>query len=204
MLGIHDRCTSALSSEIGQTVASVGSFEEARESLLRRGIDLGVKTVSRLAYQYAQRARLMQQVDSVAYDADTTGRKIVVSTDGGRVRIRTNKPGPKTQKGRNRYSTEWREPKVLIIYAANEDGRRDSTFVPLIDGVIKGPDVLFGLMQHYLEKLNIVAADKVLFVADGAKWIWERAKNLLESLGLKPGHYYELLDFYHAYHANCI
>ena len=198
LLGIYDRCTPAFSSEIGQTVASAGSFEEARCCLSRRGIVLDVKTIRNIAYQYTQRVRTIQQADGVTYDADVAGRKVVISTDGGRVRIRANKRGPKTKKGRNRYSTEWKEPKILIIYIVNESGHRDKTFAPFIDGVIKGPAILFGMMQHYLEKLNIASADKVLFVADGAKWIWERAKKLMKSLGLKPGQYYELLDFYHA------
>lgn len=41
-------------------------------------------------------------------------------------------------------------------------------------------------------------ADKILFVADGAKWIWERTQPLMISLGLKAEQFYELLDFYHA------
>ena len=49
------------------------------------------------------------------------GRRVVISTDGGRIRIRKNKRGPKTKKGSNRYSTDWREPKLLIIYVVNND-----------------------------------------------------------------------------------
>jgi len=41
-------------------------------------------------------------------------------------------------------------------------------------------------------------ADKVLFVADGATWIWNRTQALANKLGLKPEQYYEALDFYHA------
>ena len=46
--------------------------------------------------------------------------------------------------------------------------------------------------------MNIVLADKVLFVADGAHWIWDRAIKLLKSLGLKTHQILQLLDFYHA------
>ena len=56
------------------------------------------------------------------------GRRVVVSTDGGRIRIRTTKRGPKTAKGRNRYRTDWREPKLLIIYVVDEKGQMDREF----------------------------------------------------------------------------
>ena len=74
-----------------------------------------------------------------------------------------------------------------------EDGRMERTF---IDGTLKGPDAVFSMIQFYLEKLGISGADKILFVADGARWIWNRVEQLMLSLGIKK--WYELLDFYHA------
>ena len=41
-----------------------------------------------------------------------TGKRVVVSLDGGRVRVRRKKRGPKTKKGRNRFQTDWKEPKL--------------------------------------------------------------------------------------------
>jgi hypothetical protein len=86
----------------------------------------------------------------------------------------------------------------LIIYVTNEEGRREVTFAPFIDGIMRGPDALFGLLRHYLSRIGIAEADKILFVADGAKWIWDRVPDLMKCLGLKFGQFYELLDFYHA------
>ena len=43
-----------------------------------------------------------------------------------------------------------------------------------------------------------LAADQVLFVADGARWIGDRVKPLLAALGLKASQHFELIDFYHA------
>ena len=71
-------------------------------------------------------------------------------TAGGRIRIRQSKRGPKTKKGRNRYSTQWREPKVLIIYVVNEEGRMERKFCPFINGTMKGPDAVFGMLRFYL------------------------------------------------------
>jgi len=121
-----------------------------------------------------------------------------VSTDGGRIRIRENKRGPKTKKGRTRYKGAWREPKLLLIYVVNEEGKMEKSFAPIIDGMIKGPDALFELLYSYLNKLDIKQVDTVLFISDGAKWIWNRVSQLAESVGLASNQVRELIDFYHA------
>ena len=46
--------------------------------------------------------------------------------------------------------------------------------------------------------MGVEKADHILFVADGAKWIWNRIPGLVKALGLCAGQMYELLDFYHA------
>ncbi len=75
---------------------------------------------------------------------------------------------------------------------------KEKTFTPFIDGTLKGPNTVFVLIRHYLSKLDISKADKILSVADGARWIWTRVPALTASLGLRPSQCYELIDFYHA------
>jgi len=53
-------------------------------------------------------------------------------------------------------------------------------------------------MEFYLRELKITTADKILFVADGARWIWNRVGALLRRLEVKPEQINELVDFYHA------
>jgi hypothetical protein len=57
---------------------------------------------------------------------------------------------------------------------------------------------LFDLLQGYLRGLAIEQADQVLFVADGAHWIWNRVPGLIKTLGLNPKQVHEVIDFYHA------
>lgn len=118
----------------------------------------------------------------------------MISIDGGRIRIRKNKKGPKTKKGRHRFHTDWREPKLFIIYVINAEGRMERAFNPLIDASLN----IFALLGFYLSKMNIHQASSVAFIADGALWIWERALALLSSLGLKSEQIHFVLDFYHA------
>ena len=64
------------------------------------------------------------------------GRRVVISSDGGRLRLRETKRGPQTKKGRRRYTGAWREPKVLIVYVVDAEGKRDASFAPVIDATL--------------------------------------------------------------------
>ena len=75
----------------------------------------------------------------------------------------------------------------------------DREFLAVIDGTLGGPDAIFKLMEFYLRELKITTADKILFVADGARWIWNRVGVLLRRLGVKPDQVNELVYVYHAF-----
>ena len=198
LLGIRDRCTPGLVSEVSQLTAILGSLDEARAVLFDRGVVLNVKTVRAISYGYAERARRRQQLGEMEFEQTVAGRRVVISCDGGRVRLREPKRGRKTAKGRTRYRGAWREPKLIIVYVVDEAGRLEKQFAPLIDGLLKQPDAVFKLLRSYLSGLGIKQADQVLFVADGATWIWNRVAKLFAALGLSSKQCYELVDFYHA------
>jgi hypothetical protein len=166
--------------------------------LANRGVALDIKTIRLIAYRYAARARLVQQVERTTFADTVARRRVVISSDGGRLRLRETKRGPKTKKGGRRYTGAWREPKVLLVYVVNEEGKRDARFVPVMDATLKGPDAVFALLRTYLQRLEITQADHVLFIADGAPWIWKRVPLLVQALGLAAEQVDELLDFYHA------
>ena len=198
LLGIYDRCTPSLASEVSLLAAMLGSLDEAQDVLAARGVALDMKTVRLIAYRYAARARLEQQIDTAAFEDTVAGRRVVISSDGGRLRLRETKRGPKTTKGRQRYTGAWREPKVLIVYVVDAEGKREARFAPVIDATLQGPDAVFALLRTYLQRLAITQADQVLFIADGAPWIWKRVPRLVQALGLTAERVHALLDFYHA------
>lgn len=85
-----------------------------------------------------------------------------------------------------------------MIYVVDEKGRIAQEFAPVIDGTLRGPDEVFRLLEFYLRQLEIHQAKEVLFIADGAKWIWERVTQLWQRLGLVGVvRCRELVDFYH-------
>ena len=198
VLGCHGRVSPGLASQVSAMAAVVGSLEEAQKVLSERGVKLDIKTVRAIAYGYAGRAKAVQRVEAYRFEESVAGRRVVVATDGGRLRVRRDKRGPKTAKGRARYSTRWREPKLLIVYVVDEQGKLEQHFAPFIDGTLKGPDALFGMLRYYLGQLEIGQAERVLFVADGARWIWNRVPVLARALGLSGEQFHELVDFYHA------
>ena len=198
VLGIYDRCTPKLASDASRAVAMLSSLAEAQAQLRSEGIALDIKTLRSTAYRYAARARAAQQSAACGLLDRVTGKRVVVSLDGGRVRVRRKKRGPKTKKGRNRFHTDWKEPKLLILYVVGDDGRPSQTWAPIIDGTLRGPEAVFALLLSYARQIGLNAADKVLFIADGAPWIWQRIQRLIAALGLSPTQVLGLIDFYHA------
>ena len=196
--GVHDRCTAAIVSEISKLVAMLSSLEEVEQVLSDRGRPLDYKTIRTIAYRFATRARAAQRVGALNWERPS--RAVAWSSPPTAAGFGFARPsrGPKTAKGRNRYRTDWREPKLLIIYVVDEKGQMDREFLAVIDGTLGGPDAIFKLMEFYLRELKITTADKILFVADGARWIWNRVGALLRRLGVKPDQVNELVDFYHA------
>jgi hypothetical protein len=197
VLGIICGQTPAALRQVSQLVSLSSSLEEARMLLQEQGFRLSVASIRRLVYYTAALVRAAQKAGTATISGTLEGKNVVISIDGGRIRIRKNKR-QRTKKGRLKYRTDWREPKLLIIYVADAEGRMDRKFPPIIDGTLGGPDHAFELLRHYLQQLGVSKADRVLFVADGARWIWCRARKLLRSLNIPQDRCYELVDFYHA------
>jgi len=198
LLGVCDRTTPALASEVAQLAAALSSFEDAQARLRQMGVNMSIRRIANVAYHFAQRARSRQELEGMGIEGSLAGKRVVISTDGGRLRVRKNKRGKRTKKGRSRYRTDWREPKLLVIYVVDEKGRIAQEFAPVMDGTLQGPDEVFRLMEFYLRELHIDQAQEVLFIADGAKWIWLRVTQLWKRLGLAGVvRCRELVDFYH-------
>lgn len=162
------------------------------------GFHLDIKTIRLICARFAARARACFKAEEVPLAAEFKGKRVVISMDGGRLRIRKNKSGHRTRKNRQRYSTDWREPKLILVYVVNADGQKDRNTPSLMDASLDGPDMIFGMLLYYLKQLGVAAADQLLFISDGAKWIWERVTNLIIRLGLLANQCLMLLDFYHA------
>ena len=210
-LGFGKGCSPALQYTVARIVALSPSIAVARKELARQGIRLDNKAVRRIAEQLGtqllalrQRELLAWRVGQLPAGSDFAGRRVVVQIDGGRIRVRENKKRKKKQrrKGqREKFATPWREPKVLTIFEIDERGKMTKKHrQPLIDGTLLGPDHVVELVAYHLHRLGVAQAELVVFVSDGARWIWDRLDWIERRAGLDPLRTVHVLDFCHAAH----
>jgi hypothetical protein len=54
------------------------------------------------------------------------------------------------------------------------------------------------LLEKYMGEAGIAQAREIIFVADGAHWIWDRVDTLIKNLQIDPKKVTQVVDFYHA------
>lgn len=200
VLGIHEHASPAACAQMARSACAVASLEEAAAWLRDTGgLEVDIKTLRRVTRRFGQRARSALPGNLSTLQVRGEGRSVVISVDGGRLRVRRDKAGARTPKGRRRYHTDWREPLLLHICVLGPDGRVDRTFTPLIDGTLGGANALFDMLRLYLPLFNALQPARVLLIADGAPWIWTRFTALIEQGAIAGPHpVVQLIDFYHA------
>lgn len=204
-LGIREGASPQLQSEVGRMVGLLPSFEIAQQELAHRGAALDYKKVRRLAEELGVEAlsHRRQEIEcwrrgEMEVGQELVGKRVVVAIDGGRARTRKNRKGRKSGKGRHRFQTPWREPKLIVIYIVDEEGQIDRSQPLWIDGTLQGPDHLMELVAYHLHRLGALYAREVVFIGDGAEWIWDRVPRVIERVGLKEGQWFAVADVYHA------
>jgi hypothetical protein len=206
VLGIALGVTPALAGEICRQVADSDSVRAGRAALDRRGIDLGHKQTLRIVNGFSHRA--VQQRNAwlakarlgPAASGPLKGKRVVIATDGGRLRERcpASRGRRRAKTGHRRYDAPWREPKLLTIYVIGKDGTIDDEFRPVYDGTLGDCDVIFDMLVGYLKALGAHEARELILLGDGAKWIWERAANLVARVGIASGRVTQIIDWCHA------
>lgn len=197
-----------LQSEVGRLVGQM-PIEQARAELARRGLELDEKAVRRIANELGSQMLATRTRDLMRFRAGTlpagtelTGKRAGVQIDGGRARIRTVietvRVGGKRK--RRKVRIEWREPKLLIVYELDDRGRMKRGSRPVIDGTLQGPGALIELVAFHLHRLGAKEAREVVFVADGAPWVWARLDWVVAHVGIDRVRVIEVLDWCHAVH----
>jgi hypothetical protein len=205
-LGIWWGVSPALAEEVCRQVADSDSVRAARQALARRDIDPGHKQTLKLFNKFSGRAveQRNRWLEEALEKASATkgvlgGKRVVVATDGGRLRERVSAPaGRRRANGHRGYKAPWREPKLLVIYVIGDDGKVEGEFRPIYDGTMKDADAIFEMIAGYLKALGVEHARQLIFVADGAKWIWNRTEELARQMGLAPDKVEEVVDWFHA------
>jgi len=202
ILGVHDRVSPALASEIARQMA-ISTVDEARGILAERGIQLGTKVVWRLANRVAERglthrAWKQETIQSEITPSLAADKRIVIGLDGGRIRTRVNLKGRRRKSGHSRFDAPWREPKVLVVYEVGDDGRRKRGGLVRYDATLQDANGILKLLISTLRELGAAQAKEWVIVGDGAGWIWDRVDELITQLGFERARVIEVVDFYHA------
>src|SRR5215469_2106321 len=206
--GFAKKSSAAFEDHVTRRAALYPSFEVATRELNQEGIDINVKEVRRIALQCGESLLALRLVMVQAFLSGTlmvgnelAGKRVVVETDGGRMKQRKNKAQTRQPNGKHpKYDTDWREPKLLIIYTVDARGKKEKKSRVWLDGTFQGPDHMAELLATWLHRLGVSQAESVTFIADGAPWIWDRFDWVVATLKLPKSKVQYVLDFYHAAH----
>ena len=206
VLGIDHGMTPTLRSTIAREVAAGPSMEAARRRLADHGVSLDIRTIQRVAHRFGRQSLRWRQQQMGSGQSllrepwgSLQGRTVGIEVDGGRCRTRFAKTGT-VPRGRSQrgFHGPWMEPKVLTIALLDRKGHLDRSQPPLYDAVVGDADELVALLAGHLRGSDIAAARRVVVVADGAPWVWDRVPALLLGLGVKRRRLIEVVDYYHA------
>ena len=211
VFGFHHGDSAALAGLIARQSTLLPSFELAGQELGRRGLNLNIKVVHRTTHGLGRQLLIARRCDLQRYrdgqmpaGSEMAGKRLCVQIDGGRIRLRkvTRKQKGKgsKKKQKRRYKGQWREPKLLTIFEIDQTGQMVKKSRARIDGTFAGPDEVMELLAYHLHCLGAAQAAVVVFVSDGAPWIWDRLGWVVKRVGLDSKTVAYALDWCHALH----
>ena len=127
------------------------SFDLALKVLAEQGVNLNSKTVRHISLLLGKRSKKYRVFLNVSNGESLAGKRIIISTDGGRTRIRIKKKNTENEASkRSKFDTPWKEPKVLVIQEIGQDGQISKTSLPIYDTVLGSANAIFNLLGEYL------------------------------------------------------
>jgi len=204
--GIRDGVTPLVRSKISRQIVQCGSYAEAQDQLRSDGLDVDISTMVRVAAATGKAAldhrdaALARALEAPLPERSLIeGRRLRVSIDGGRARTRcTFTERRKRKNGRRAFEVPWREPRLITVDVLTDDAKLDPTVPPIYEVDLGDADRVFELLAGLLRYIGAHLATEVMFVSDGADWIWDRTDELIRRAGLDPDRVHLILDFYHA------
>ena len=103
---------------------------------------------------------LFREIAQEGQSQDAIQANASLVDDGGRLKAK--------RKGKRTFDSDWREPKLAIIYVVDENGKQEKGSKAWIEGTLEGPDTLAELVAMRLFQLGASQAKSITFVSDGA------------------------------------
>lgn len=193
----HQQLTPAWTQKLAFTVTATGSYEEAAAVASCWGRAIDDSTLHALVRRVGARAQTQAQaryetLPKERQPAAAPSALGVALVDGCQVRERGRGWGKKRTK-QNRV--EWHELKLGVFYRQEQAARTEGGRGLLADKVVVSwlgePLELGRRLQWEAQREGLGRAREVLFLGDGAAWVWNLKDDRFASA-------HGLLDFYHA------
>jgi hypothetical protein len=123
---------------------------------------------------------------------------VVLLCDGGRLRQRVPKKGRKKANGYRDFDAPWVEPRQLVIYTLDEEGKLDREWGKVADASIAEATDFMDLFEDYMVKYEVKKAEEIIVLADGQTWQWEHITQRRDKLGVEKSKVTQILDKSHA------
>ncbi len=203
-LGIVLRRTPRLLAEASRQITDGPSGIDAEERLTNREILYGqvsmwlcVRDFSSIALWQREKNLSNLKCIQMMTPAPLLGKRVVISLDGGRLRIRVNKQRH-DQTDTQHLTTNKCEVKLFVIYTFDQEGTKEREGIMRYDGTIQSVDSLLALLKLRLLELGIQYASRIVILGDGAHWIWNLSEKLQVDLGMTKHQVVEIVDLFHA------
>ena len=185
--GFGKGCSPALESRVSRQAALCPSLQFAQEELAREGLEMDVKTITRITYQCGEGMLALRtdelmrwRLGKLPAGKEFEGKRISVQIDGGRAQTRgdlrpataaaektdedglpvEDAPGRSKKRPRQTFDAEWREPKLVTIFVHDEHGRMEKESRAVVDGTFLGPDATAELVAMHLHRLGCAGGER--------------------------------------------
>jgi hypothetical protein len=171
--GVISHASPSYYSQVSKFSVLCGSFSIVKDVLDGLQVGCNIERIRGLSLAVAKKC-LEKRVDSMlSKEDDLKGKRVIISTDGGRIRTREYGLTQNAKGTHFNFETPWREPKLFVISIIDENGKIDRKELPIYDATFT-EESLFELLGQYLKALNISQVKQVKFIADGALWTVRR------------------------------
>lgn len=196
--GYLNRWSPGYLDEVVRCGVASASYDLAEEELKSRGIQISSNSVDYAVQKVGSEVQKYRGELPIEAGESLAGKRVVVSLDGGRIRTRQLKLGRwKKKQKQPRFDTPWREPKLLVITELDKKGKKKPGTKSIYEATIKGPEVLYELLVKLSETMELDRAAEIVYVGDGAKWVWNTFERLSQQLQITTK-VTQIIDWCHA------
>jgi len=160
---------------------------------MRKSLDMDAQLGERLQRLRGQEIMQVFETKQPLENDSPIAGVMAVSADATKLRERGEEE--RTVDGKRSYPSVWRDVKIGAVSAVGWDEKRQEAFCTsssYVSGIEHADEFLRRLTVEMLRRAEDLKNQHTVFLADGAKWIWDRFAEIA------PPSSTFILDFYHA------